>query len=288
MAKPTKTEKPAKASEKKRIDVWLVERGLAETREKAQALILAGDVLVGTRRVDKAGSSLNPDEAQTLTLKAGAGMRYVGRGGLKMEHALDEFGIDPAGKLGLDVGASTGGFTDCLLQRGARKVIALDVGHSQLAWSLRQDARVYVLDKTNVRYSESLPEVEPGAGAAVADIAVIDVSFISLKLVLPAVRKLILPGAPIIALVKPQFEAGRERLGKGGIIKDTKVHRAVLEDLVEWWHTNHFALLGLIRSPILGTEGNTEFLANLRAVDEPTSTAYSLSLINQLFEEPLS
>ncbi|WJW69240.1 TlyA family RNA methyltransferase [Candidatus Chlorohelix allophototropha] len=255
-------------STKKRVDQWLVELGIAPTREKAQALIMAGQVLAGTRRIDKAGQSLNPVEAHTLNLKEGSALKYVSRGGFKLEHALDVFQIDPTGKLALDVGASTGGFSDCFLQHGARKVIALDVGNSQLAWSLRQDSRVYILDHTNVRYSESLPEVEPGRGAALADVAAVDVSFISLKLVLPAVRNLIIPDAPLVVLVKPQFEAGKERVGKGGIIKDTLVHRAVLEDLIEWWNTNRFTLQGLIRSPILGTEGNLEFLAHLKAVEE--------------------
>jgi 23S rRNA (cytidine1920-2'-O)/16S rRNA (cytidine1409-2'-O)-methyltransferase len=260
-------------SAKKRVDLWLVELGMVESREKAQALIMAGQVLLGTLRVDKAGQALSESQARTLTLKEGATLKYVSRGGFKLEHALDVFGIDPSGQLGLDIGASTGGFTDCLLQRGARKVIALDVGNSQLAWSLRQDARVFILDKTNVRYCESLPEVETGKGFAKPDLAVIDVSFISLKLVLPAVRKLVKENAPIIALVKPQFEAGKERVGKGGIIKDTAVHRAVLLDLVEWWNNSRFRLLGLSRSPISGTEGNIEFLANLRAAgdEEPFS-----------------
>jgi 23S rRNA (cytidine1920-2'-O)/16S rRNA (cytidine1409-2'-O)-methyltransferase len=287
--KPLPTPKPdtQPKAEKRRIDQWLVERGLAETRERAQALIMAGHVLLGTRRIDKAGQSINSVEAQNLVLKDGGGLKYVSRGGLKLEHALDFFQLDPTGKLALDVGASTGGFTDCFLQRGARKVIALDVGQSQLAWSLRQDARVYLHDKTNVRYSESLPEVEQGNGPAQAELIAIDVSFISLKLVLPAVRKLVVSGAPIVALVKPQFEAGKERVGKGGIIKDVVVHRAVLQDLVEWWGKNRYLLLGLTRSPILGTEGNTEFLALLRAHGEeiePTQTVLALEMVASVFD----
>jgi 23S rRNA (cytidine1920-2'-O)/16S rRNA (cytidine1409-2'-O)-methyltransferase len=257
------------AGKKNRADVWLVERGLAESREKAKALIMAGVVLAGTRRIDKAGDNLSEAEAATLLLKGNAAIKYVSRGGLKLEKALDEFGINPGGMLALDVGASTGGFTDCLLQRGARKVIALDVGHSQLAWSLRQDERVYVLDKTNMRYVESLPEVEAVVSPTLVDIVVIDVSFISLKLILPAVKKLVRENAPIICLIKPQFEAGKGEIGKGGIIKDSKVHRHVLEDLVKWFFSNGLAVLSLIKSPILGTEGNTEFLAHL--VVSPTS-----------------
>jgi 23S rRNA (cytidine1920-2'-O)/16S rRNA (cytidine1409-2'-O)-methyltransferase len=246
--------------EKKRVDLWLVELGLADTREKAKALIMAGQVLAGTRRVDKPGENLDAASAATLNLKAGATLRYVSRGGLKLEKALDEFGVDPSGKLVLDIGASTGGFTDCVLQRGATRVYAIDVGQSQLDWKLQTDPRVVAMDKTNIRYLESLPE------GALAELVVIDVSFISLKLVLPAARKLSQPGVSIVALVKPQFEAGREQIGKGGIIKDRAVHRSVLTNLVEWWAANNFALQGLIRSPILGTEGNREFLAHLTAL----------------------
>ncbi len=245
----------------------MVERGLAETREKAKALVMAGQVLAGTRRIDKPGESLLPHAAATLNLKAGATLRYVSRGGLKLEKALDEFGVDPAGRLVLDIGASTGGFTDCVLQRGARHVIGVDVGQNQLDWKLRTDSRVTALDKTNIRYLDSLPLLVDEAGPTLAELVIIDVSFISLKLVLPAARRLSMAGAPVVVLVKPQFEAGREQVGKGGIIKDPAVHRAVLLDLVQWCGQNAFAVLGLIPSPILGTEGNREFLAYLRAYD---------------------
>jgi 23S rRNA (cytidine1920-2'-O)/16S rRNA (cytidine1409-2'-O)-methyltransferase len=283
--------KPDTTAKKNRADVWLVERGLAESREKAKALIMAGVVLAGTRRIDKAGDTLSEADAATLTLKGNAALPYVSRGGLKLEKALDDFGINPQGWLALDVGASTGGFTDCLLQRGARKVIALDVGHSQLAWSLRQDKRVYVLDKTNIRYVDSLPEVEEGVSPTLVDLVVIDVSFISLKLVLPAVRKLMQPTAPVVCLIKPQFEAGKSAVGKGGIIKDPKVHRHVLEDLVKWFSDNSFSILGLIRSPIYGTEGNTEFLAHLSL--QPGSPAELARISAQIdtvvsLEEPFS
>lgn len=248
--------------EKKRVDLWLVELGLADTREKAKALIMAGQVLAGTRRVDKPGENFDAASAASLNLKAGATLRYVSRGGLKLEKALDEFKVDPAGKLGLDIGASTGGFTDCLLQRGATRIFAVDVGQNQLDWKIRTDERVIVLDKTNIRYLDNLPE------NILAEIVVIDVSFISLKLVLPAARRLSQPGADIVALVKPQFEAGKEQVGKGGIIKDPTVHRGVLTNLLEWWEQNNFRLHGLIVSPILGTEGNREFLAHLTAATE--------------------
>jgi 23S rRNA (cytidine1920-2'-O)/16S rRNA (cytidine1409-2'-O)-methyltransferase len=276
----------ATAPNKNRVDIWLVERGLAESREKAKALIMAGVVLAGTRRIDKAGETLSEADAATLILKGNAALPYVSRGGLKLEKALNEFGIDPAGMLALDIGASTGGFTDCLLQRGARKVIALDVGHSQLAWSLRQDERVFVLDKTNIRYVEKLPEVEDTVNPTLVDLVVIDVSFISLKLVLPAIKKLTKPDAPIVCLIKPQFEAGKSEVGKGGIIKDPKVHRHVLEDLVKWFFDNGFKVIVLARSPILGTEGNAEFLVHLVArQSEPGDIAPILEKISLLLTE---
>ncbi|HEX2916688.1 MAG TPA: TlyA family RNA methyltransferase [Chloroflexia bacterium] len=276
---------------KLRVDQWLVERGLAETREKAKALIMAGQVLAGTRRVDKPGENMDEATATTLTLKAGATLKYVSRGGLKLEKALDFFGVNPAGLLVLDIGASTGGFTDCVLQRGARAVIDVDVGHNQLAWSLRNDPRVIVLDKTNIRYLEELPVVAgEGETPALAELVVIDVSFISLKLVLPAARRLSKPHVHILALVKPQFEAGREQVGKGGIIRDPAVHRGVLLDLVKWCEQNSFEIQGLTTSPILGTEGNREFLAHL--VAHPENEAYTpainqaelLALVDQLVE----
>lgn len=261
---------------KRRVDQWLVDLGLVDSREKAKALVMAGQVLAGTRRIDKPGENLDQAAASSLTLKAGATLKYVGRGGLKLEKALDEFGLDPKDKLVLDVGASTGGFTDCVLQRGAKLVYAVDVGQNQLDWKIRNHPQVVVMDKTNIRYLENLPasEGEPAA-APLAELVVIDVSFISLKLVLPAAQRLSVPGAPIVALIKPQFEAGREQVGKGGIIKDPAIHRAVLLDLIEWCRQHRFEIRGLINSPILGTEGNREFLAyltNYEQADEPTLT----------------
>ena len=244
---------------------------------------MAGAVLAGTRRIDKPGDGLDEATAATLTLRAGVGLKYVSRGGLKLERALDAFGLDPQGRLVLDIGASTGGFTDCVLQRGARLVVAVDVGHSQLAWSLRTDTRVFVLDKTNIRYLEGLPPLAEGQSAgSLAEMVVIDVSFISLKLVLPPARQLSQPGAPIVALVKPQFEAGREQVGKGGIIRDPAVHRAVLRDLVEWLAQNGFGIRNLIPSPILGTEGNREFLADLVAGTVGLGKVELYALIEQL------
>jgi 23S rRNA (cytidine1920-2'-O)/16S rRNA (cytidine1409-2'-O)-methyltransferase len=258
---------------KRRVDQWLVDLGLVDSREKAKALVMAGQVLAGTRRIDKPGENLDQAGAASLTLKAGATLKYVGRGGLKLEKALDEFGLNPHDKLVLDIGASTGGFTDCVLQRGARLVFAVDVGQNQLDWKIRTDSRVVVMDKTNIRYLDNLPPIEADAPAPLAELVVIDVSFISLKLVLPAARRLSLPTAPIVALVKPQFEAGREQVGKGGIIKDPAVHRAVLVDLIEWCRQHHFEIRGLINSPILGTEGNREFLAYLANVEPANPTA---------------
>lgn len=265
---------------KQRADQWLVERGLAETREKAKALIMAGQVLAGTRRVDKPGEMLDETGAATLILKAGAALKYVSRGGLKLEKALDIFGINAAVGLALDIGASTGGFTDCLLQRGAQRVIAVDVGQNQLDWKLRTDPRVAALDKTNIRYLETLPEGQ------LAELVVIDVSFISLKLVLPAARRLSQPGAPVVALVKPQFEAGKGQVGKGGIVRDPAIHRTVLLDLVEWCQQNNFEVMGITDSPILGTEGNREFLIYLVAhQNSPAQPEFDLGLIDRLFEQ---
>ncbi len=262
--------------QKRRVDQWLFDLGLVDSREKAKALVMAGQVLAGTRRIDKPGENLDQATAASLTLKAGATLKYVGRGGLKLEKALDDFDLDPKDKLVLDIGASTGGFTDCVLQRGARLVFAVDVGQNQLDWRIRNHPQVVVMDKTNIRYLDNLPvsEGEPDS-VPLAELVVIDVSFISLKLVLPPAQRLSVPGTPIIALIKPQFEAGREQVGKGGIIKDPAVHRAVLLDLIEWCRQHHFEIRGLINSPILGTEGNREFLAyliNYEQADEPTLT----------------
>lgn len=234
---------------KKRLDVLLVERGLVESRERAQALILAGKVLVEGEVISKPGTFISPEAKVEIK----ESLPYVSRGGLKLEFALRAFGVDPRGKVAIDVGASTGGFTDCLLQHGAVRVYAVDVGYGQLAWKLRQDPRVVVLERTNIRYLESLPEP--------VDLATIDVSFISLKLVLPPVLKLMKPRAEILALIKPQFEAGREKVGKGGVVRDPRVHKEVLESLVEYAKGLGLSTLGLVPSPLLGPAGNVEFFA---------------------------
>ncbi len=236
---------------KKRLDVLLVERGLAETRERAQALILAGEVRVDDRPARKAGEQV--DEAAAITVRTP--LPYVSRGGYKLAGALDEFGVSVEGLVCADIGASTGGFTDVLLQRGAARVYAVDVGYGQLAWKLRQDSRVIVMDRVNARYLESLPEP--------VDLVVIDVSFISLELMLRTATRLLKPDGRVVALVKPQFEAGRERVGRGGIVRDIETHRIVLDKIVHASEELGFTVLGLARSSILGTEGNVEFLIYL-------------------------
>ena len=240
------------AKDKERLDKLLVDRGLVENRTRARALIMAGEVRVNGERVDKAGTAVALDAALDVT----APMPYVSRGGFKLAGALDAFGVEVAGRVGADVGACTGGFTDVLLQRGAAHVYALDVGQGQLDWKLRQDPRVVVMERTNARYVESLPEP--------VGLVVIDVSFISLKLILPAVANWLSPAADVVALIKPQFEAGPESVGKGGIVRDPRVHRAVLGDVLGWAAARGLAPQGLIRSPIQGADGNVEYLVWLR------------------------
>lgn len=245
---------------KVRLDQLLVQRGLAETRTRAQALILAGEVRVSGIVRLKAGE-LVPEDAD---IELADTLPYVSRGGYKLAHALDAFALSPINLIAIDVGASTGGFTDVLLQRGAARVYAIDVGYGLLDWRLREDPRVVVVERTNIRYLEHLPPVEAtGASSApvLADCAVIDVSFISLKLVLPAVQRLIQPEAWIIALIKPQFEAGRAHVGRGGVVRDPKVHAAVLRDILVFSASIGLAPHGLTRSPIIGPAGNIEFLA---------------------------
>ena len=235
-----------------RADELLVTRGLATTRSQARALILAGKVWLGDRRVEKAGELLRPDAEIRLTPEP----RYVSRGGEKLAHALHAFNLDVSGWVCADFGASTGGFTDALLQHGARRVYAIDVGYGQLHYKLRNDPRVVVMERTNVRYLESLPDP--------IDLVTIDVSFISLRLVLPAAWRVLRPGGYVIALVKPQFEAGRHKVGKGGVVRDPQVHREVLERVIAAALDCGFAVLGLERSPITGAEGNVEFLLLFR------------------------
>ncbi len=238
---------------KTRLDITLVERGLAESRAKAQALIMAGEVLVDGQRVDKAGAGVSPDAA--IVVKTA--LPYVSRGGLKLAHALDIFNLVHRieAKIALDIGSSTGGFTDVLLQAGAAKVYAIDVGTNQLAWKLRQDPRVFLLEQTNIRYLEALPE-QP-------QLATADVSYIGLSLVMPSALQLTTDDAFFIFLVKPQFEAGREQVGKGGVVRDPAVHRDVIIRLAEVWSGQGLHFKGLTRSPITGPAGNVEYLAYL-------------------------
>jgi 23S rRNA (cytidine1920-2'-O)/16S rRNA (cytidine1409-2'-O)-methyltransferase len=236
---------------KERLDTLLVQRGLAESRTQAQRLIAAGEVRVAGEVVDKPGVKVADDAAITVAARP----LFASRGGLKLAAALDAFGIAVAGKVALDVGASTGGFTDVLLQRGAARVYAVDVGYGQLAWQLRQDERVVVMDRTNIRHLASLPEP--------VDVAVIDVSFISLKLALPVVAGLARPRAAVVALIKPQFEVGKGQVGKGGVVRDPAQHRAVLRDVLGWAAANGYGVRGVIVSPIVGPAGNREFLAHL-------------------------
>ncbi len=236
---------------KERIDLALVRRGLVESREKARALIMAGQVLVEDRVLDKAGALV----AEDASIRLREQLPYVSRGGIKLAHALDTFGLDVRDKVALDAGASTGGFTDCLLQRGARRVYSVDVGYGQMDQRLRVDPRVVLIERTNIRYLTSLPELP--------DLATIDVSFISLEKVIPPVVKLLGPEGLILALVKPQFEAGVEQVGRGGVVRDPVVHRAVLERLRTWTADQGLTVRGLTASPILGPKGNREFFLYL-------------------------
>jgi 23S rRNA (cytidine1920-2'-O)/16S rRNA (cytidine1409-2'-O)-methyltransferase len=235
-----------------RLDQILVQRGLAQSRNQAQALVLAGQVRVDGQVAPKPGAKVSAQAQVTVTQPA----PYVSRGGLKLAAALDAFRVSVTGATCADVGASTGGFTHCLLQRGAARVYAIDVGYGQLAWKLRQDQRVVVMERTNARYLESLPEP--------IDLVTIDVSFISLRLLFGAVSGWLASGADVIPLIKPQFEAGREQVGKGGVVRDPAVHGQVLERVAGYAAAHGLAGRGLIRSPITGPAGNQEFLMHLR------------------------
>ena len=245
-------------AEKLRLDKLMVERGLAPSREKAQALIMAGQVVVGDHAVDKSGQQVALDA--DIRIK-GDVLPYVSRGGLKLKKALDEFGVDVTGVVAIDVGASTGGFTDCLLQAGARKVFAVDVGYGQLAWKLQQDPRVVSMEKTNIRHL--LPEQLDDR----PELAVIDASFISLAKVLPATVALVRPGGCIIALIKPQFEVGKGEVGKGGIVRDPAAHERVIDGVRQTAREMGLIVAGLCESPITGADGNREFLILLELPD---------------------
>lgn len=243
------------AEGKERLDVLLVEKGFFDSREKARKHIMAGLVFIDNVRFDKAGDKVKRDS--NIEVK-GVAIPYVSRGGLKLEKAIREFGLKLEGKTAMDVGASTGGFTDCMLQNGARKVFAIDVGYGQMAWSLRIDPRVVSMERTNIRY------VKPENIGEEIDFSSIDVSFISLKLVLPVVRELLSENGEVIALIKPQFEAGKEKVGKKGVVRDPEVHREVIDKIVYFAFEKGFAVKGLTFSPIKGPEGNIEYLVYLQ------------------------
>ena len=246
---------------KKRLDVLLVERGLSENRTKAQAVIMSGLVDVNSQRADKPGVSY--EETVDIQIR-GAACPYVSRGGLKLEKALRDFGVHPADYVCSDSGASTGGFTDCLLHQGAKKVFAIDVGYGQLDWKIRNDPRVVVMERTNIRYVTPEDLGEP------LDLSVIDVSFISLKIVLPAIKNLLKPGqGQVLCLIKPQFEAGRDKVGKKGVVREPETHKEVLDNFVALAGELGFTILGLTFSPVKGPEGNIEFLGHLTLADVP-------------------
>ena len=245
---------------KKRLDVLLTERMYAESRAKAQAIIMAGQVYVAGQKADKPGISY--EENVEIEVR-GDTCPYVSRGGLKLEKALRDFGVDPTGFVCSDSGASTGGFTDCLLQQGAKKVFAIDVGYGQLDWKIRSDPRVVVMERTNIRY------VTPEQLGEPLDLSVVDVSFISLKIVLPAIKALLKPTGQVLCLIKPQFEAGREKVGKKGVVRDPQTHKEVLDMFVALASELQMNILGLTFSPVKGPEGNIEFLGHLTLADVP-------------------
>jgi 23S rRNA (cytidine1920-2'-O)/16S rRNA (cytidine1409-2'-O)-methyltransferase len=257
------------SKDKKRLDVHLVDAGLVESRARAQALIMAGEVTINGQIADKAGTLVGPDALVELRARP----RFVSRGGEKLQAALDAFNYDPAGKLAADVGASTGGFTDCLLQAGIARVYAIDVGYGLLAQRVRDDARVVVIERTNARYLQTLPEP--------VDLIVIDASFISLKILLPVVVKWLKPVGDVIALIKPQFEAGKSDIGKGGVVRDQKVHRRVVYDVLSAAEQLGLSTHGVIPSPLKGPAGNTEYLAWL-ALERLTTVTID-DYMNRLF-----
>ena len=245
---------------KKRLDVLLTEQMYADTRSKAQAIIMAGQVYVNGQKADKPGTAY--EENVQIEVR-GVTCPYVSRGGLKLEKALRDFGVKPEGFVCSDSGASTGGFTDCLLQQGAKKVFAIDVGYGQLDWKIRSDERVVVMERTNIRYVTPEDLGEP------LDLSVIDVSFISLKIVLPAIKALLKPTGQVLCLIKPQFEAGKEKVGKKGVVREPEIHQEVLDGFVETVTELGFTILGLTFSPVKGPEGNIEFLGHLTLEDIP-------------------
>ena len=245
---------------KQRLDILLCDKGLCESRSKAQAVIMEGLVFVNEQRVDKAGTPVDPESKIEIR---GSTCPYVSRGGLKLEKALRYFGVDPTGLVCSDSGASTGGFTDCLLQQGAKKVFAIDVGYGQLAWSIRSDPRVVVMERTNIR------NVTPEMLGEPLDLSVVDVSFISLRLVLPVIRDLLGPDGQVLCLIKPQFEAGKDKVGKKGVVRDISTHIEVLDQFLETAGNLGFTVVDLTYSPVKGPEGNIEYLGHLSRMPVP-------------------
>ena len=260
---------------KKRLDVLLTERLYAETRSKAQAIIMSGNVYVNGQKADKPGMSF--EETVDIEVR-GAVCPYVSRGGLKLEKALRDFGVKPEGYVCSDSGASTGGFTDCLLQQGASKVFAIDVGYGQLDWKIRSDPRVVVMERTNVRY------VTPEQLGEPLDLSVVDVSFISLKIVLPVIKTFLKSTGQVLCLIKPQFEAGKDKVGKKGVVREPETHKEVLDDFVALADELEFKILGLTFSPVKGPEGNIEFLGHLTLDDKPGIRPDTSEVVSQAHE----
>ena len=265
---------------KERLDVLLVREGYASSREKAKAVIMSGNVFINGQREDKAGTVFDPAKIQ-IEVK-GSTLKYVSRGGLKLEKALSAFALDLAGKVCMDIGASTGGFTDCMLQNKADKVYAIDVGHGQLDWKLRNDQRVVCMEKTNFRY------LVPGDIPDRPDFASVDVSFISLTKILPPARALLTDDGEMVCLIKPQFEAGRDKVGKKGVVRDPKIHEEVIGEIVCFAAENGFDVLNLDFSPIKGPEGNIEYLMHIRKGSGREEVKTLISLTVKMAHEELS
>jgi 23S rRNA (cytidine1920-2'-O)/16S rRNA (cytidine1409-2'-O)-methyltransferase len=263
------------ASKKERLDILLVEKGICESREKAKTNIMAGLIFVDGQRIDKAGEKVKVDSE---IIFKGEKLKYVSRGGLKLEKAMNTFGIDLTNKVCMDIGASTGGFTDCMLQNNASKVFAVDVGYGQFAWKLRTDERVVCMEKTNIRY------VTPEDIKVALDFASIDVSFISLRTIMPAVKALLGEKGEVVALIKPQFEAGRDKVGKKGVVRDKEVHLEVINTIINFLMENELNVLGLSYSPIKGPEGNREYLVYFTK-DKEKEGNFELSQIEDIVNE---
>ena len=263
------------SSKKERLDILLVEKGICNSRERAKTNIMAGLVFVDGHRVDKAGEKVNRDAE---IIFKGEELKYVSRGGLKLEKAMNEFNISLDNKVCMDIGASTGGFTDCMLQNGATKVFSVDVGYGQFAWKLRVDERVVCMERTNIRY------VTPEDIGDKLDFASIDVSFISLRTIMPAVKNLLKDNGEVVALIKPQFEAGRDKVGKKGVVREKSVHKEVVSNIANYLIENDFNIIGMSFSPIKGPEGNREYLVYF-SKDKEKESDFSLDQIDEIIEQ---